>query len=314
MKIGSVQFFKVLIVSVAALLVLVPLVLAIVFGVLYGSQRGRVREMEAALAGLGQPMLTAPPLLEGKAAPAPMAGGDAGPRVSASFDYQRLYPHLYAAPPARRTADPGVCYLTFDDGPSPVTGEILDVLKEAGVKATFFVTGEASEENEEVLRRAAEEGHTIGVHSYSHDYATIYASVEAFLEDFDQMYRKVLAVTGIAPEVFRFAGGSVNIFNKDSYHAITAEMLRRGFTFYDWNAAASDAVSGGLSRQQVTSNVVNSVGEQERVVVLMHDRPDTATAATALPDIIRALKAKGYRFEPLTSKVEPITYYYSDGL
>ena len=98
-----------------------------------------------------------------------------------------------------------------------------------------------SERGQEILRRIAEEGHTIGIHTDSHQYRSIYASVEAYLEDFEKVFRKVYEITGVKPEIFRFPGGSVNGYNGAIYQELIAEMMRRGFSYYDWNVSSADA-------------------------------------------------------------------------
>jgi len=152
----------------------------------------------------------------------------------------------------------------------------------------------------------------VGVHSWSHEYDSIYSSVEAFLEDFELMYSEILQTTGVAPTVFRFPGGSVNKYNQYTYNAIVAEMLRRGFVFYDWNAAGSDAVEGGLSSTEVSNNVLNSATGRRRALVLLHDRDDNGTTADALPSIIRGLQNQGFTFAALSAEVPPITFYYDE--
>lgn len=304
MKIGSVKFFKCLIITVLVLIVLIPLVCSVVFGGLFIRERNKVNRLEEAYSQL---------LLKDKSLDLmpemPIAGL---PAVSPSFEYQNLFPALYTQPPTQTTKEKSVCYLTFDDGPSSTTLHVLETLEKENIKATFFVTGKAAEENPDILKKIAEKGHMIGVHTYSHDYGTIYASVESYLEDFNRMYQTIQSITGIKPTIFRFAGGSINVHNQKIYTQIIAEMTRRGFVFYDWNAAASDAVLGGISRQEVVNNVLQSAAGHERLIVLMHDRADNGTTAAALQDVIKELKQKGYRFEPLTNEVEPITYFYPD--
>ncbi|MGD9560366.1 MAG: polysaccharide deacetylase family protein, partial [Oscillospiraceae bacterium] len=325
MKFGSVEFFKRLIVATFILLVVLPLVLAVAFGFLYAGERGRADRLQTEALALEDslalltpetvpaPAETPPTLKNATLAPA-TTGTTPTPSafLEPSFDYQLLYPDLYAQRPAAAAAENKVCYLTFDDGPSSTTLRILETLKQYDIKAAFFVTGEASQQNPDILRAIADGGHTLGVHSWCHEYGTIYASVEAFLEDFERMYREIVDVTGVQPTIFRFAGGSINNHNMYTYDAIVAEMLRRGFTFYDWNAAGSDAVTGGLTSTQVTANVLHSAAGRERALVLLHDRPDTATTATALPAIIEGLAAQGFEFAQLTAEVKPITFYYQE--
>ena len=148
-----------------------------------------------------------------------------------SLEYQELYPDLYVERNEEMFDDvPNSVYLTFDDGPSPVTKDILKVLKEKDVKATFFVVYNDSSEAAELLREIAEEGHTIGVHSTTHIYSQIYSSVEAFLSDFEMTATWIEEVTGNKPEIFRFPGGSINIYNEGIYQTIIAEMLRRAIS------------------------------------------------------------------------------------
>ncbi len=313
MKFGSVQFFKRLIIAGYLLLILLPLAAAIALGFLYQKEKTRADALQQATLAEIAALLQqngagedAPLDLESLEELSPQPPG------SPSLSYQSLYPQLYAQRPLLQTAEENVCYLTFDDGPSATTTQILEVLAEKNTKATFFVTGENSVQHEDALRAIAAAGHSIGVHSYSHEYKTIYASVENYLADFEQMYNRIVEVTGKAPTVFRFPGGSINAYNLKTYTQIVAEMTRRGFVFYDWNAAGDDAVKGGISRQQVVNNVMQSASGNKRLVVLLHDRSENGSTAAALPDIIDGLAKRGFRFEALQNDVEPITYYYTN--
>ncbi len=316
MGIGSVKFFKRMIVLVYVLLVLLPVAAAIALGVLYGKEKHRADMLQEATLTEMAKLLN-----EGRSGEngVDITLNDLGPLASSqpatpSFAYQAMYPHLYAEAPLLSVAEENVCYLTFDDGPSPVTLEVLKALEEKNVKATFFVTGKNSQQNADALRAAAQAGHTIGVHSFSHEYQKIYSSVEEYLADFDEMYRLVEELTGAPPTVFRFPGGSINAYNQKVYTQIVAEMTRRGFVFFDWNAAASDAVKGGITRQQVVNNVMQSAAGSKRLIVLMHDRAENSSTAAALPAIIDGLAKRGFRFEALSSSVKPITYYYTENM
>lgn len=97
-------------------------------------------------------------------------------------------------------------YLTFDDGPSKYTEEILDILDDYDVKATFFVLGKETEYSVKMLQEIARRGHTIGMHSYSHKYADVYRSVEDFSADFYRIYSYILENTGIQSTCYRFPG------------------------------------------------------------------------------------------------------------
>lgn len=158
--------------------------------------------------------------------------------------YQLLYEDFYAPQPYNATerAEKTI-YLTFDDGPSDRTDEILEVLAEKNVKATFFVIGQSSEKNLERMRRIVEEGHTIGMHSFSHDYAAVYTSVESFLDEFYRNFIQIQETTHTTPTVFRFPGGSINGYDGAFYQEILSEMIRRGFVPFDWNISSEDAAS-----------------------------------------------------------------------
>ncbi|MBE6033328.1 MAG: polysaccharide deacetylase [Clostridiales bacterium] len=231
---------------------------------------------------------------------------------SASFDYQKLYPLLNIDNDFIYDEDlPKSVYLTFDDGPSSLTSQILDILKEHNVQATFFINYSDSMESQALYRRMLEEGHTIGVHSTCHQYATIYQSTAAFLDDFAQTAFMLEQVTGVKPEILRFPGGSINSYSKAVYQQTIGEMLRRGYTYYDWNVSADDATST-VTRDQIYNNVVNGVQKYNKSIVLMHDSSNKYDTLSALPDIIEKLKSQDYRFYPITKDVKPVAFDYVD--
>lgn len=161
-------------------------------------------------------------------------------------------------------------YLTFDDGPSAKnTPKVLDILKEKGVKATFFVIGEMAEENPELLKRIAAEGHAIGIHCNSHDYRELYSSVESFTEDFEKARDTVREITGLEPVIYRFPGGSVNTYNTEVYEGIIKEMNALGYIYFDWNISTDDAL-GRVEAGQLMKNV-REYPRPRHAVLLMHD-------------------------------------------
>lgn len=222
--------------------------------------------------------------------------------------YTALYPELYAAPAQRETVAPDhTVYLTFDDGPSARTAEVLDILKANGIKATFFVTGQTSELAQEMMRRMVNEGHTIAIHTYTHRYTEIYASVEGYLADFDRIYNWVYQVTGVYPQIFRFPGGSVNAYNRGIYRDLVAEMDRRGFVHYDWNAMCGDADGKTHTPEELAQNALSAVGTGQ-AIVLMHDNAVRQTTVACLPAVIAGYRSAGYTFAPLTPEVKAITF------
>lgn len=225
-------------------------------------------------------------------------------------EYTALYPDLYAE--ARDgetiTADRMV-YLTFDDGPSENTDRVLRILDQYGVKATFFVVGKTGEADQQRLKNIVAAGHTLGIHSWSHEYQTIYASVEDYLEDFYQLYQWLYEVTGVYPQIFRFPGGSVNGYNAGNYQEIIAEMTRRGFVYFDWNASVEDATTTPRSPEELTQNAMNALGKN-RILLLCHDSKARTTTVEALPAIIEGYAAAGYSFAPLSAQVKPVILPY----
>ncbi|HIS77075.1 MAG TPA: polysaccharide deacetylase [Candidatus Merdivicinus excrementipullorum] len=200
-----------------------------------------------------------------------------------------------------------VVYLTFDDGPSVVTGEILDVLKEKGVPATFFVIGATTERGKGLYQRILDEGHALGIHSYSHRYQEIYESADAYLKDFDRLADHLESIVGVKPNIFRFPGGSKNNFAMpEVLDEIKKEMEKRGCVWFDWNALAKDDKAKATPAQEMFDNVVSSAGDQEKILILLHDDALRTTAAECVSMLIDHYQGLGYRFEALTAETEPI--------
>jgi peptidoglycan/xylan/chitin deacetylase (PgdA/CDA1 family) len=221
--------------------------------------------------------------------------------------YQELYPSLYAERSERWFSRNKTVFLTFDDGPTIHTARVLDILKENGVAATFFIVGNSvarlGEEGTALLRRMADEGHTIGVHCNVHEYKRIYASVEAFLDDFNAAFNLIHDATGLNADIFRFPGGSVNNYNDEIRTALVNEMTRRGFTYYDWNVSTNDT-DRNITAESAWRNAVSRAGKTDRVILLMHDTKEAAVRA--LPRIIDTYRSKGYGFARLTNIDKPI--------
>ena len=195
----------------------------------------------------------------------------------------------------------GVIYLTFDDGPSPYTAELLDVLAKYNVKATFFVTNAGSDE---MLVREYNQGHAIGLHSCTHDYSYIYTSVDNFFADLYCVQDRVKNATGYTSYLMRFPGGSSNLVSA-SYDGgthimstLTREVEARGFTYFDWNVTSGDA-GGTTSSDGVYYNVINRVYSDGKSVVLQHDIKSFSVAAVERI-IIWGLE-NGFTFDKLTA-------------
>ena len=200
-----------------------------------------------------------------------------------------------------------IVYLTFDDGPSNRTIEILDILNQYNVKATFFILKSDSEQSRNIIKRAYNEGHTIGIHSASHSYKEIYKSVDSFLADFEECFNYLQDITGCAPSIFRFPGGSVNNYNKNVRKDIINELLRRGFTYFDWNVSGDDATSSYTEESIYTSVIMGCKGRKSSVV-LLHDSAKKTETVAALKRIIPDLIDMGYTFKPLTENIHPTVF------
>lgn len=207
----------------------------------------------------------------------------------------------------------GVIYLTFDDGPSDSTPRILDILKTEGVKATFFVIGR-SESLNWIIKRASDEGHTIALHSNSHDYGRVYASETAFFNDLSTIQSRVESIIGKKSFYYRFPGGSSNTvsrFNPGIMSRLTKQIKSRGFTYFDWNVEGKDA-GGATSSAEVYSNVIGGLSHNRANVVLLHDAGDKTRTVEALRDIIRFGKDNGYMFAAIDESTPIITHRVSN--
>lgn len=189
-------------------------------------------------------------------------------------------------------------YLTFDDGPSNVTGQILDILKERNVKATFFVINQSDSLNY-LIKREYDEGHTVALHSSTHKYDVIYSSVDNYFNDLNVISNKVKNITGEYSKIIRFPGGGSNVISRNYSRGImstlTNEVLARGYHYFDWNVDCGDA-GNSKNATDVYNNVVNYLNHNQTNVVLMHDFANNYKTLEALNAIIDYGIANGYTF------------------
>ena len=194
-----------------------------------------------------------------------------------------------------------VCYLTFDDGPSDNTLKILDILKTANAKATFFVVG-TSKIN--YIKREYSEGHTVGLHSNTHDWS-IYNSETAYYNDLNAISQKVKNIIGIDSKIIRFPGGGSNTISKKHSSGIMSRLTKsvqeKGYVYVDWNVSTGDADGNNVPVKRLMNNVISQAKGNGPICVLMHDTNAKGTTVSALPQIISYLRSKGYRFEALTT-------------
>ena len=196
-----------------------------------------------------------------------------------------------------------VIYLTFDDGPSPYTAQLLETLEKYGAKATFFLVDSGCC-TKELLNAMVAGGHGIGIHSLSHDYGKIYASEEDYMADLYAMRALIYEKTGVRTTMVRFPGGSSNTVSRRYCYQIMSRLAKRltreGFCYFDWNVDSGD-VSDCRNTEQIYQNVIAGIMEQQsEAVVLQHDV--YPCSVRAVEQILRWGKANGYRFEALTSE------------
>lgn len=217
------------------------------------------------------------------------------------------YINLYASEHAA-TANPSkTVFLTFDDGPSKVTENVLDVLKKHNVKATFFVVGTAVREHPEIVKRMVKEGHAIGLHTNTHSYQTLYSSVDEYFKDLDGCLDSIQEVSKSQIDIVRFPGGSNSRYNHIN-KKIQAELTRRNFVYFDWNIDSKDAKSRHPSAQITANNVISHVKKHEVPIVLMHDERSKSSTPEAVDLIVSTLKKQGYTFDSLSKNINPVQF------
>ncbi len=197
-------------------------------------------------------------------------------------------------------------YLTFDDGPSPNTPRILDILDSYGVKATFFVinTGYNS-----YMKDIVNRGHTIALHAYTHNYKTIYSSDEAYYNDLQKISDVVFNNTGVRTNIIRFPGGSSNTVSRNYCSGIMTRITKGvqslGYQYYDWNCSSQDASGHNVAVETIVSSC-KKVPSSNTVIVLMHDTGAKNTTVAALPQVIEYYRSCGYSFAAITSATPPV--------
>ena len=207
-----------------------------------------------------------------------------------------------------------IAYLTFDDGPSSITNSVLDILKKYNVKTTFFVINSGSY-NKTTLQREVNEGHTIGLHAYDHNYAIAYKDDNSYLDGIDKLRAKVKADTGFDSHYIRFPGGSSNTiskrYSKGIMSRITKTAKQRGYKYYDWNVDDDDAGSARTA-DDCYNNVVKELRPNRSNIVLMHDFGTNKKILEALPRIIEYCQKNGYTMLPIDDNTPEIHHGISN--
>ncbi|WP_270639754.1 polysaccharide deacetylase [Longibaculum muris] len=192
-----------------------------------------------------------------------------------------------------------VVYLTFDDGPSRHTPEVLEILKRYQCKATFFITG-MNEKYRPYIKTAYNQGHTIGLHTYSHNYSKVYASTNAYFKDLDKVGKLAKEYIGFTPKYIRFPGGGSNTisrkYNKGIMSQLTKQVGKKGYIYYDWNCENGDGYAH-MSQSQMLKRATSS--SAKKVMILMHDANGKQNTVDILPKVIEHYQKKGYTFKAI---------------
>lgn len=200
-------------------------------------------------------------------------------------------------------------YLTFDDGPSPLTDDILDILKEYDVKATFFVVKREGRNYENIYQRIVDEGHALGMHSCNHVYKDLYADKDAFMEDTNSLRDFLYLVTGVESDIYRFPGGSSNRVSKTDMHVFADALQENGIVFFDWNVSAQDATAIPAGKGQIVRSVISKLDKYDDVIILFHDLDTKSTTVEALPEIIEYIQSMDNTvILPLSRDTNPIQH------
>jgi peptidoglycan-N-acetylglucosamine deacetylase len=198
-----------------------------------------------------------------------------------------------------------IAYLTFDDGPSYViTNRILDVLQKENVKATFFVVGKEIKDREEILKRIYLDGHSIGLHTFTHKFKSVYRDQESFISEMMKTANLVNEILGITPSAIRFPGGSSGNLDAE----LLGKLHENNFKVYDWNVNIGDGMNAKLSPQRLIENSKKLKGNPSRAIILAHFNSNNTNTYKALPGIVRYYREQGYEFRRIDEKTPE--YYY----
>lgn len=205
-------------------------------------------------------------------------------------------------------------YLTFDDGPSTNTENILNILDQYDIKATFFVTGRDDAESLRLYKEIVDRGNTIGMHSYSHQYAQLYQSLDSFGQDLDKIQDRIERACGFSCKLYRFPGGSSNQVSHMDMKEFIRFLNKEKITYFDWNVECGDATDQEYTKEMLVENVINDVAKYSVSVVLMHDAGNKGKTVEALPAIIKKLQKMNAEILPIDEDTVPIQHIAADSV
>ncbi|WP_153126474.1 polysaccharide deacetylase family protein [Peribacillus tepidiphilus] len=206
-----------------------------------------------------------------------------------------------------------MAYLTFDDGPSINTIPILNILDEYNIKATFFVMANNSSYAKSGYKEMMKRGHTVALHTYSHDFSKIYRTKESYFSDLGKLEKFLEDHYNLRTKMIRFPGGSKNKSSRQygSSHLmrdIIEELDSKGYTYYDWNIDSKDGISPSISENTIITSVLNGAKNKNIAVILLHDINSMKNTVRALPDLIEGLKEQGYVFDVISPNIHEFKY------
>lgn len=204
---------------------------------------------------------------------------------------------------------PKEIYLTFDDGPgTKTTNQVLDILKENNIKATFFIVGKQIEGREDILKRIVKEGHSLGLHTYTHNFKTIYRNNKTFIDEMLKCQEKIYKVTGVKTNIIRFPGGSCKRLNR----GLKEEIEKNNFKIYDWNMALSDGINYRIPASKLYREGTKNKRHLSKIILLMHCDSVNKNTCIALPDIIKFYKELGYEFKAINKDTPEFIFPYKN--
>ncbi|MCR5251155.1 MAG: polysaccharide deacetylase [Lachnospiraceae bacterium] len=289
-----------IIVASVIVMCLIPTILSIVALAGLGAQKKELREIRLLLEQMSAQETEERTVIRSAVGPTPLAEHTLS---------QTEEPAVTEEPGEDPYAGMRKVYLTFDDGPSVYTDDILDILARYDVKATFFVNGHEGYEAEYL--RIVSEGHSIGMHSYSHDFNKVYNDLDSFAEDLYQNQRLISDITGVDCDLYRFPGGSSNQLHHMDMQRCMEYLDAKGIRYFDWNVSAQDATGVSYTASELVNNVISQVRnlDSDTVVVLMHDAVGKHATVEALPIIIEKLQAmEDTVLLPITEETETVQH------
>ena len=303
-----VQFLKKLIIFILVMAILIPTILCIILGVQLHSVRKELKELQAQVKETSV-IYSADEVEEETGAE------ENTDDLVSGVDTSDLDSDLTDDATDELLYDENVrkVYLTFDDGPSSNTEQILDILAEYDVKATFFVVGKEEEKYQALYKRIVDEGHTLGMHSYSHKYDEIYQSVDSYAQDMSKLQEFLYDLTGVECKFARFPGGSSNAVSKVAMRELIDYLDEQEIVYFDWNISSGDASSGYISTDEILTNCMTQLPQYKECIILMHDASNKDTTVEALPMLIEQIQAmEDTIIVPITEDTEPIQHIRND--